>query len=49
MARKLYSVIDLGKVVLIAALDGTYQCKPFENILELLPLAENVIKVCSFY
>jgi len=34
-----------GKVVLIAALDGTFQRKPFPNILELVPLAENVTKL----
>ena len=33
------------KVVLIAALDGTFQRKPFPNILELVPLAENVTKL----
>jgi thymidine kinase len=34
-----------GKVVLIAALDGTYQRKPFQNIMNLVPLAENVSKL----
>jgi len=34
-----------GKVVLIAALDGTFQRKPFPTILELIPLAENVTKL----
>jgi len=36
-----------GKVVLIAALDGTYQRKPFENIMNLIPLAENVTKLSA--
>jgi len=36
---------NIGKVVLIAALDGTYQRKPFYNIMELIPLAESVSKL----
>ena len=36
---------NIGKVVLIAALDGTYQRKPFQNIMNLVPLAENVTKL----
>jgi len=28
-----------GKVVIIAALDGTFQRKPFGNILNLVPMA----------
>jgi thymidine kinase len=31
--------------VLLAALDGTFQRKPFPNILELVARAENVIKL----
>ena len=30
---------DFGVVVMVAALDGTFQRKPFGNILNLLPLA----------
>lgn len=30
---------DLGINVLIAALDGTFQRKPFGNIINLLPIA----------
>eukprot|EP00697_Spironema_sp_BW2_P011544 gnl/Spiro4/27264_TR13563_c0_g1_i1.p1 gnl/Spiro4/27264_TR13563_c0_g1~~gnl/Spiro4/27264_TR13563_c0_g1_i1.p1 ORF type:complete len:184 (+),score=39.21 gnl/Spiro4/27264_TR13563_c0_g1_i1:53-604(+) len=40
-----------GKTVIIAALDGTYQRKPFGNVLDLVPLAEEVIKlraICHF-
>ena len=33
------------QVVLIAALDGTYQRKPFANILQLVPFAESVVKL----
>lgn len=36
-----------GKVVLIAALDGTFQRKPFSSILELIPLAESVTKLSA--
>ncbi|GIX78626.1 thymidine kinase, cytosolic [Caerostris extrusa] len=36
-----------GKIVIVAALDGTYQRKGFSNILQLIPLAENVIKLTS--
>ena len=38
---------DLGKTVIIAALDGTYQRKGFPNVLELVPLAEHVIKLTA--
>lgn len=34
-----------GKVVLVAALDGTFQRKPFQGILGLVPLAEQVTKL----
>ncbi|XP_064479734.1 thymidine kinase, cytosolic-like isoform X2 [Ornithodoros turicata] len=38
---------QLGKVVIIAALDGTYQRKGFTNILELVPLSESIIKLTA--
>ena len=41
----------LGIVVIVAALDGTFQRKPFNAILNLVPLAESVVKltaVCQF-
>jgi len=34
-----------GKIVIVAALDGTFQRKPFGRVLELVPLAESVIKL----
>lgn len=36
-----------GKIVIVAALDGTYQKKGFGNILNLVPLAESVIKLTA--
>jgi thymidine kinase len=34
-----------GKIVIIAALDSTFQRKPFNKICELIPLCEKVIKL----
>lgn len=34
-----------GKTVIVAALDGTFQRQPFGTILNLVPLAESVIKL----
>lgn len=34
-----------GKVVIVAALDATFERRPFGNILELIPLAEQVLKL----
>ena len=39
------SMVNKGKIVLVAALDGTFQRKPFCDILSLVPLAENVTKL----
>ena len=36
-----------GKTVLVSALDATFQAKPFMNVLHLIPLAENVIKLTA--
>ena len=36
---------NMGKFVVIAALDGTFQRKPFGDILSLIPLAEDVTKL----
>jgi thymidine kinase len=35
----------MGKTVIIAALDGTFQRQPFGRTLELIPLAEKVSKL----
>lgn len=36
---------NLGKLVIVAALDGTYQRKPFGDICNLIPLCENITKL----
>lgn len=33
------------KIVIVAALDGTFERKPFGNILNLIPKAEKVLKL----
>ena len=38
---------DQGKIVMVSALDGTYQRKGFPNILTLIPLAEHVVKLTA--
>eukprot|EP01111_Echinosteliopsis_oligospora_P001232 TRINITY_DN1177_c0_g1_i1.p1 TRINITY_DN1177_c0_g1~~TRINITY_DN1177_c0_g1_i1.p1 ORF type:complete len:190 (-),score=39.83 TRINITY_DN1177_c0_g1_i1:336-905(-) len=39
------TLANLGKTVIVATLDGTFQRKPFMNVLELIPLAEMVTKL----
>eukprot|EP00042_Codosiga_hollandica_P036376 m.277625 g.277625 ORF g.277625 m.277625 type:complete len:267 (+) comp54877_c0_seq1:39-839(+) len=34
-----------GKTVIVAALDGTFQRKPFGRVLDLIPLAESICKL----
>lgn len=36
-----------GVIVMVAALDGTFQRKPFGNIINLLPVAEKVTKLTA--
>ncbi|XP_054281708.1 thymidine kinase, cytosolic-like isoform X3 [Macrosteles quadrilineatus] len=38
---------NAGKIVVVAALDGTYQRERFGSILDLVPLAENVVKLTA--
>jgi hypothetical protein len=38
---------NLGKIVIVAALDGTFQRVGFGNILNLIPLAESVVKLSA--
>jgi thymidine kinase len=35
------------KTVVVSALDGTFERKPFGNIINLIPLAEKVSKLCA--
>lgn len=37
----------MGIIVIVAALDGTFQRKPFSNIINLLPMAEKVMKLTA--
>ncbi|KAM5306898.1 thymidine kinase, cytosolic [Glossophaga mutica] len=39
------TMANLGKTVIVAALDGTFQRKAFGAILNLVPLAESVVKL----
>ncbi|KAK7507292.1 hypothetical protein BaRGS_00001227 [Batillaria attramentaria] len=38
---------NLGKIVIVAALDGTFQKKAFGDILNLVPVSENVTKLSA--
>ena len=38
---------NAGKLVIVAALDGTYQRKPFPAVVALLPLAEQICKLTA--
>uniref|UniRef100_A0A8C3RPY5 Thymidine kinase n=1 Tax=Chelydra serpentina TaxID=8475 RepID=A0A8C3RPY5_CHESE len=39
------AMANVGKTVIVAALDGTFQRKAFGSILNLVPLAESVVKL----
>ncbi|XP_034960114.1 thymidine kinase, cytosolic [Zootoca vivipara] len=39
------AMANAGKTVIVAALDATFQRKAFGNILQLVPLAESVVKL----
>lgn len=41
------SMANRGKTVIVAALDGTFQRQGFGNILQLVPLAESVVKLSA--
>jgi thymidine kinase len=39
------SLANEHKIVIVAALDGTFQRKGFDNVMGLIPLAEHVVKL----
>ncbi|KAG0712142.1 Thymidine kinase, cytosolic [Chionoecetes opilio] len=41
------AMANAGKTVIVAALDGTYQRVGFGSILQLVPLAESVVKLSA--
>ncbi|KAB0367609.1 hypothetical protein FD755_020933 [Muntiacus reevesi] len=41
------NMANSGKTVIVAALDGTFQRKAFGTILNLVPLAESVVKLTA--
>jgi len=41
------TMANQGKIVIVAALDGTFERKPFRSILDLVPLAESVVKLTA--
>jgi thymidine kinase len=41
------NLANFGKIIIVAALDGTFQRVGFGNILNLIPLAENVVKLSA--
>ncbi|KAK2181104.1 hypothetical protein NP493_410g00035 [Ridgeia piscesae] len=41
------TMANKGKTVIVAALDGTFQRQGFGDILKLVPLAENVVKLTA--
>nr|CAH0111083.1 unnamed protein product [Daphnia galeata] len=41
------AMANAGKIVVVAALDGTYQRSGFGGFLNLVPLAENVVKLTA--
>lgn len=38
---------NLGKIVIVAALDGDFQRRPFKNIINLYPLCEKIEKLSA--
>lgn len=38
---------DMGKIVIVAALDATFERKPFGSICQLVPMAESVKKLSA--
>lgn len=38
---------NIGKIIIVSALDSTFQRKPFKNVIELISLAESVVKLSA--
>lgn len=38
---------NMQKIIIVAALDGNYLRKPFGNILDIIPMAESVVKLSA--
>jgi len=47
IAESADALANLGKIVVVSALDGTFERKPFNSILSLIPLAESVQKMTA--
>ena len=47
MYEKVEEYVNKDKIVIISALDGTFERKPFGRILDLVPLADEVIKLTA--
>ena len=41
------AMANSGKIMIVAALDSTFERKPFGSILNLIPLAESVVKLSA--
>ena len=41
------SAANAGKVVIVSALDGTFQRKTFGHVCDLIPMAESIMKLTS--
>jgi thymidine kinase len=41
------TLADMGKIVIVAALDSTFQGRPFNCITDLVAIAENVTKLTA--
>lgn len=42
------SWLDIGKIILVAGLDGDYRMQPFGEMCELICCAEQISKLCAF-
>ena len=47
LAQFCEEMANMNKIIIVAALDGNYLRKPFGNVLDIIPLAESVIKLSA--